>query len=100
MNGQQLTDITPLCYYFVLQYSKKGSSKNNTFGWARAEVLGAMVNAVFLVALCFTIFVEAVQRIVEPESITDSRLLLIVGCLGLGVNLIGLLLFHNQGMKS
>ena len=56
-----------------------------------------MVNAVFLVALCFTIFVEAIQRIVETEAITDAQLLLIVGALGLLVNLIGLVLFHNQG---
>ena len=86
-----------MLFKFWLQYSKKGSSKKNTFGWARAEVLGAMVNAVFLVALCFTIFVEAIQRMVETEPINDPKLLLIVGCLGLLVNLIGLLLFHNQG---
>ena len=87
-------------YFFFLnclfQYSKKGSSKNNTFGWARSEVLGAMVNAVFLVALCFTIFVEAIQRMIETENITNPTLLLIVGYLG--INLIGLALFHNQGL--
>lgn len=59
-----------------------------------------MVNAVFLVALCFTIFVEAVQRMVEPEGITNPTLLLIVGALGLGINLIGLALFHNQGLYN
>jgi len=41
--------------------SPKKWSKN-TFGWARAEVLGALVNAVFLVALCFSIIVESVKR--------------------------------------
>lgn len=41
--------------------SPKKWSKN-TFGWARAEVLGALVNAVFLVALCFSITVEACKR--------------------------------------
>lgn len=56
-----------------------------------------MVNAVFLVALCFTIFVEAIQRMFEPEPITNEQLLLGVGCGGLFINLVGLLLFHNQG---
>lgn len=46
---------------FVLQMSPKKWSKN-TFGWARAEVLGALVNAVFLVALCFSITIEACKR--------------------------------------
>ena len=41
--------------------SPKKWSKN-TFGWARAEVLGALVNAVFLVALCFSITIEAFKR--------------------------------------
>lgn len=50
-----------LLVYFELQMSPKKWSKN-TFGWARAEVLGALVNAVFLVALCFSITVEACKR--------------------------------------
>ena len=45
--------------------------ERNTFGWARAEVLGALVNAVFLIALCFTIFVEALVRMTESEEIND-----------------------------
>lgn len=45
----------------TFQMSPKKWSKN-TFGWARAEVLGALVNAVFLVALCFSITIEACKR--------------------------------------
>ena len=44
-----------------VQMSPKKWSKN-TFGWARAEVLGALVNSVFLVALCFSILVESLKR--------------------------------------
>ncbi len=44
--------------------------QRNTFGWARAEVLGALVNAVFLIALCFTIFVEALVRMTKNEELT------------------------------
>lgn len=47
--------------YFNLQASPK-QWKKNTFGWARAEVFGALVNAVFLVALCFSISIEACKR--------------------------------------
>lgn len=80
-----------------MQISKWRTQKN-TFGWARAEVLGALVNAVFLVALCFSILVEALKRLVEVEEIKDPKLLLIVGVLGLLVNIVGLFLFHNHGM--
>lgn len=75
--------------------SPKKWSKN-TFGWARAEVLGALVNAVFLVALCFSITVEAVKRFVEIEIIHDPKLLVAVGTLGLLLNIIGLFLFHGK----
>lgn len=75
--------------------SPKKWSKN-TFGWARAEVLGALVNAVFLVALCFSITVEACKRFIEKEDIHDPQLLVIVGTLGLLVNVIGLFLFHGR----
>ena len=82
-----------------IQYSRitNGDVFNaNTFGWARAEVLGALINAVFLVALCFSILVEAFKRLVEPEGLTDPDLILIVGGIGLLINVIGMFLFHGK----
>ena len=73
------------------------STPKNTFGWQRAEVLGALVNSVFLLALCFTIIVEAIQRFVELEEINDPMLVLIVGGIGLLVNGLGLCLFSTHG---
>lgn len=67
----------------------------NTFGWIRAEVMGALVNAVFLTALCFTILLEAVERYTEPHEIDNPRVVVWVGVAGLVVNLLGLLLFHG-----
>ena len=78
------------------QMSKKMSRKN-TFGWARAEVLGALVNSVFLVALCFTIFVEAIERLTHAHVIEQVDTLLYVGIVGLVINIMGLFLFHGHG---
>jgi len=58
------------------------------------------VNAVFLVALCFSILVEALKRLVEVEEINDPKLLLIVGGAGLLINVIGLILFHDHGQSD
>ncbi|XP_053412314.1 zinc transporter 10-like [Nycticebus coucang] len=66
-----------------------------TYGYARAEVVGALTNAVFLSAFCCTILVEAVLRLAQPESIADPELVLIVGALGLAVNLVELLIFQD-----
>ncbi|KAI5616784.1 zinc transporter 1 [Silurus asotus] len=67
----------------------------NTFGWIRAEVMGALVNAVFLTALCFTILMEAVERFTEPQEIEKPRVVVWVGVAGLVVNVLGLLMFHG-----
>ena len=51
----------------------------------------------FLVALCLSIFLEAIQRFVEPQVVSNPRLVLIVGCFGLLSNILGLFLFHEHG---
>ena len=55
------------------------------------------MNGVFLVALCLSIFLEAIQRFVEPQTVTNPRLVLIVGCFGLLSNILGLFLFNEHG---
>ena len=59
--------------------------------------MGALVNAVFLMALCFTIIVESVQRFIVIEEIEDPILILIVGGIGLLINGVGLCLFSTHG---
>lgn len=92
-----LSDIAALVIAFLSVRMAPKSWSKNTFGWARAEVLGALVNAVFLVALCFSITVEALKRFYEPEEIHNPQIILIVGGVGLAVNLVGLVLFHEHG---
>jgi zinc transporter 1 len=92
-----LSDVIALVIAYVsITMSPKEWSKN-TFGWARAEVVGALVNSVFLVALCFSISVESIKRFLDPEEIKDPKLILIVGGVGLGINLVGMLLFGDVG---
>lgn len=68
-----------------------------TYGWKRAEILGALINAVFLIALCFTILIEALQRLISPPVIENPKLVMYVGIAGLLSNLVGLVLFHDHG---
>ena len=44
--------------------------RSSTFGYARAEVLGALVNAVFLVALCFTIVIDSAKASLKSKYVT------------------------------
>ncbi|KAF2766870.1 cation efflux protein [Teratosphaeria nubilosa] len=76
--------------------NSRTNSKTYTYGWQRAETLGALVNGVFLVALCVTIFLDAIQRFFEPQHVKNPKVVLIVGCLGLTFNVLGLFLFHEH----
>ncbi|XP_059841811.1 zinc transporter 10 [Hypanus sabinus] len=80
--------------------SKIRRRHSNTYGFVRAEVVGALANAVFLSALTFTVFIEAIIRLVHPHKIEDVGLVLVVGALGLAVNVVGLILFQNSCFRG
>lgn len=93
-----LSDVIALVVALVaVRFAEKThSTKKNTFGWVRAEVMGALVNAVFLTALCFTIILEAIERFTKPDEIEKPKMVAWVGAVGLLVNLLGLCLFHGH----
>ncbi|MCI4389586.1 hypothetical protein PGIGA_G00099650 [Pangasianodon gigas] len=93
-----LSDVMALIVALVaVRFAERTQSTNkNTFGWIRAEVMGALVNAVFLTALCFTIVLEAIERFTEPHEIESPLVVIAVGAAGLVVNLLGLCLFHGH----
>lgn len=100
-----LSDVISLVIAIVAVRISKRRSDINTYGWVRAEVVGANINTVFLIALCLTIVFDAIKRFIEPEPIENVNLLLIVGSIGLGINIIGLFLFqgfhgHSHGGGS
>ena len=55
-----------------------------------------MVNGVFLVALCLSIVLDAIQRFAEPQEVSNPKLVLIVGGVGLAFNILGLFVFHQH----
>ncbi|CAL4100328.1 unnamed protein product, partial [Meganyctiphanes norvegica] len=91
-----LSNVLALTVAFMSVKISGNSWSKSTYGWVRAEVMGALINSVFLLALCFSIFVDALQRLYKVEEIENPLLLLIVGCIGVAVNLLGLLLFHDH----
>ncbi|SJX63131.1 related to COT1-Vacuolar zinc (and possibly other metals) transporter [Sporisorium reilianum f. sp. reilianum] len=93
-----LNDVMSLVVaLWAVKLSTRSSDHRFSYGWQRAEILGALVNGVFLLALCFSIFMEAIERFVNVTEVSNPKLVVVVGCLGLASNLVGLLLFHDHG---
>ncbi|KAG8443770.1 hypothetical protein GDO86_009087 [Hymenochirus boettgeri] len=67
--------------------------KRNTFGFLRAEALGAFGNSIFAAALMFSILVEAIKRFIGPEKTENALWVLVVGVVGLGINIVNYLIF-------
>ncbi|KAF8515012.1 cation efflux protein [Gautieria morchelliformis] len=78
---------------YAIKLSKNKASPKYSYGWHRAEIVASLINSVFLLALCFSIFIEALQRFFVRPDISQPKLIVIVGCLGLATNLLGIFLF-------
>ncbi|KAI5747969.1 zinc transporter 10-like [Diaphorina citri] len=78
--------------------SKKKSIRN-TYGWARVEILGVLINTVFLTGLCFLMVIHGVKRILEPSPVKEPKTILLIGIIGFIINIIGLMLFRDSTTK-
>eukprot|EP01027_Heterolobosea_sp_BB2_P007397 GEZU01011019.1.p1 GENE.GEZU01011019.1~~GEZU01011019.1.p1 ORF type:complete len:321 (+),score=58.88 GEZU01011019.1:431-1393(+) len=67
-----------------------------SYGWERAEVLGGLINGVFLLCVAFFIILEAIQRFFDPPEIEKPVMVIIVGALGLLINVIGMIMFSGH----
>lgn len=93
-----LNDIISLIIgLWAVLVAKRATTNKFSYGWVRAEILGAAFNAVFLIALCISIILEAITRFIEPQEVSNPKLILIVGCCGLTSNLVGFLVLGGHG---
>ncbi|OTA68524.1 cation efflux protein, partial [Hypoxylon sp. EC38] len=93
-----LNDIISLIIgLWAVTVAQRATTNKFSYGWVRAEILGAAFNAVFLIALCVSIILEALTRFVEPQEVSNPKLILIVGCCGLASNLVGFVVLGGHG---
>jgi len=68
--GHNLTDFVALLLSLVAVYlQSRPPSATHTYGYHRAGVLAALVNAATLVIISFLIFYEGVKRILQPQPV-------------------------------
>jgi len=70
--------------------------RNLAFGWQRSQLLGAFFNGVFLLALGVSILLQSIERFVALQHVENPKLVLIVGCIGLTLNIISASFLHEH----
>ena len=94
--GHNFTDALALgLAWFAFYLQGKPPSETKTFGYHRAGVLSAFVNALALVVLALWIFYESYERFLAPR-VVDENIMLVVAGAGLIVNVIVMWALHAE----
>ncbi|CAH0514405.1 unnamed protein product [Peronospora belbahrii] len=89
-----LSDVAGFCIsLFAIWVSTLPASKRLSFGFQRAEVIGAVTSVLVIWVLTGVLVYAAVERFMEclepnPKEHVNGKLMFIVACIGLFVNLI------------
>lgn len=98
--GHMLTDVGGLALaLFAINMTQRTASANRTYGFYRAEILAALANAVVLIGISFYILYEAYLRFLNPPKV-ESKEMLIVAAIGLGVNIAGMMILRKASGDS
>src|SRR5579863_4779703 len=94
-----LTDAAGLLIAYIANIiSKKPATINLTFGFGKAEAIGALINCIFTIILTFGLLLEAIMRLIHPVTVAGGGLF-IIACIGLIVNG-GIALVLSKSMES
>jgi len=97
--GHMFTDVGAIgLALFASWLALKPKDPSRTYGYLRAEILGALVNGAVLILLCGYILVEAYQRVDHPQPVPGGPVLGIAA-VGLLVNL-GSALLMRRGRQA
>ncbi len=98
--GHNLSDFLALLLSLVAVYlQSRPASSTKTYGYHRAGVLAALVNAVSLVAVSFFIFYEAFHRLQHPQHVQAS-VMMWVAAAGVAMNGVIAWLLYRSGRGS
>jgi len=99
------SDVLSLVFSLIAhKLSRRKATIGNTFGYKRAELIAAFVNASTLVIVAFILIYGAIKRFFNPHPI-ESGLVIWLALLGIIVNGLSVLFLkkdaeHNINMKS
>jgi cobalt-zinc-cadmium efflux system protein len=98
--GHMLADAAGLgLALFAIWVAGRPPTPAKTYGYYRAEILAALVNAIVLLAVAAGILLETYRRVLVPPDILGGPML-VVAAVGLAVNLVCAFLLHGAAASS
>lgn len=100
-----LSDALAVLLAWIANYlAGKPRTHRVSFGFQRAEILAAFINALVLIAISVYLVIEAIRRFIHPE-VVDPLWMFWLGLLGLVANGISVMILyggrkHNINMKA
>ena len=94
------SDVLSLVFSYVAhKLSRKKASVNQTFGYKRAELIAAFVNAMTLIIVALFLVYEATERFLNPQVI-EFGLVIWLSILGIVMNGLSVLLLKKDADKN
>lgn len=99
--GHMVTDVAALSIALIAQrLAQRPPSRRASYGYARAEVIAAFINALLMLAAVVWIAIEAARRLLAPAPVAGGVVIL-VALAGLAVNLLcASLLSRGKSLNS
>jgi len=95
-----LTDVVSLVISYIASgLSKKKATISRTFGYKRAEIIAAFINASSLIIIAIYLMFEAVKRFFNPQTI-ETELVIWLSILGIVFNGLSVLLLKKDSVHS
>lgn len=91
--------ISLVVSYIADKYSKKDASVKRTFGYKRAEIIAAFVNAASLIIVAVYLVYEAIIRFLNPQEI-ESGIVIWLAFLGIVANGFSVLLLRKDSKDN
>ncbi len=86
--------IAVIITFIAVKLSTKPKTLKHTFGFKRAEIIAAVINASTLIIISIFLIKEAIERFYTPVKI-EGGLMIIVAAIGFIANIIGTLLLKT-----
>lgn len=95
--GHMFTDASALgLAAFAAWLAKRPPSHRHSYGLVRAEIVAALINSLFMIAVVAGITVAAIERLQQPHAVSGGTVM-VVAFIGLLVNLaVASILHHGE----